>query len=61
VLFSAGRLLSHSLFLLTMLNTNTDRDLAAIRQDLSEIKQLLTALIEQQKPTAAKTTRRTSK
>jgi hypothetical protein len=44
-----------------MLNTNTDRDLAAIRQDLSDIKQLLTALIEQQKPTTAKTTRRTSK
>jgi hypothetical protein len=44
-----------------MLNTNTDRDLAAIRQDLSDIKQLLTALIEQQKPAAAKTTRRASK
>lgn len=44
-----------------MHNTNTDRDLALIRQDLADIKQLLTVLIEQQKPqqqTTTTTTRR---
>ena len=42
-----------------MFNTTADRDLALIRQDLSEITQLLTALIEQQKPKP--TTRRATK
>ena len=37
-----------------MFNTTTDRDLALIRQDLAEIKQLLSALVEQQKPTTTK-------
>lgn len=41
-----------------MFNTTTDRDLALIRQDLADIKQLLTALIEQQKPTTTTTTKR---
>lgn len=42
-----------------MHNTNTDRDLALIRQDLADIKQLLTVLIEQQqKATPAKPTRK---
>lgn len=42
-----------------MHNTNSDRDLALIRQDLADIKQLLTALIEQQK-TKPTTRRKTS-
>ena len=44
-----------------MFNTTTDRDLALIRQDLADIKQLLTALIEQQKPQPTTTKRRAVK
>ena len=44
-----------------MHNTNTERDLAAIRQDLADIKQLLTVLIEQQKPATTTTKRRAAK
>ena len=43
-----------------MHNTNTDRDLAAIRQDLADIKQLLTVLIEQQQKPKPTTRRKTS-
>ena len=41
-----------------MFNNTTDRDLALIRQDLADIKQLLTVLIEQQKPQPTTTTRK---
>ena len=44
-----------------MLNTNTDRDLSAIRQDLADIKELLAVLVEQQKPATTKTTKTTKR
>ena len=43
-----------------MFNNTTDRDLALIRQDLADLKQLLSELIEQQKPTTT-TKRRAAK
>lgn len=44
-----------------MFNNTTDRDLALIRQDLADLKQLLTVLIEQQKPQPTTTRKRAAK